>query len=116
MNWVIFPKYAEETTKTTWVVKMLKALGVVQLFSWIILGWIVGGPYITNALVAGQIMSQDAAQISGHLIGLAIGIFSGLWASLAAFALAQVIDDIHATRVQTGAYVAFQSDSVKLGR
>ena len=116
MNWVIFPKYAEETTKTTWVVKMLKALGVTQLVGWIAFGWVIGGPYISRALVVCQIMSQDAAQLSGPLIGLAIGIFSGLWASLAAFALAQVIDDIHATRLQTGAYVAFQSDSVKLGR
>ena len=116
MNWVIFPKYAEETAKTTWVVKMLKALGVIQLLGCVAIGFFVGGPYISMVLVAGRIMSEDTAMVSGPLIGIAVGIIAGLWASLAAFALAQVIDDIHATRLQTAAYVAFQSDSVKLGR
>lgn len=116
MNWMIYPKYAEETTKSTWVVKMLKALGVIQILGCIAAGWLIGGPYIALVLAAGGIMDQDAAAIAGPLLGLAVGIFAGLWVSLTAFALAQVIDDIHATRLQTGAYIAFQSDSVKLGR
>ena len=117
MNWVIFPKYAEETSKKSWIIRTLEIYGVLTVIGAILSGTFIGGPYI--GIWFRSIFRQytvETARTVGMIIGFISGFFSGLWLSLPAFALAMVIDDIHATRLQTGAYVAFQSDEVKLGR
>lgn len=116
MKFYLFPKYMEEAAKSGWIVKMLKALGVIQVIASILLGATVGGPVIANALVQARIMSQDAASASAILLGLAVGILAGLVFSLVFFAAAQALDDLHALRVQTEAYVAFETDEIKMGR
>lgn len=116
MKFYLFPKYMEEAAKSGWIVKMLKALGVIQVISYILLGATVGGPVIANVLVQAGILSHEAANASATLIGLAVGILAGLISSLVFFAAAQVLDDLHALRVQTEAYVAFETDEIKMGR
>lgn len=75
MKFYLFPKYMEEAAKSGWIVKMLKALGVIQVVAGIGLGITLGGPL-----------------------------------------LAQALDDLHALRIQTEAYVAFETDEIKMGR
>ncbi len=116
MNWVIFPKYAEETSKKSWIIRTLEIYGVLTVIGAALSGFFVAGPVIAAWLMKTVSTDYNTASLGGRILGLIGGIFSGLWVSLPAFALAMVIDDIHATRLQTGAYVAFQSDSVKLGR
>ena len=96
--------------------RTLKALGVLQVLAYILLGATVGGPVIANALVQARIMSQDAASASAMLLGLAVGILAGLVSSLVFFAAAQALDDLHALRIQTEAFVAFETDEIKMGR
>ena len=117
MNWVIFPKYAEETSKKSWIIRTLEIYGVLTVIGAILSGTFIGGPYIGAWFrsIFPQWPAETARDV-GIILGFIGGFFSGLWLSLPAFALAMVIDDIHATRLQTGGYVAFQSDSVKLGR
>ena len=114
MKFYLFPKYMEEAAKSGWIVRTLKALGVLQLLGNILLGATVGGPVLANVLAG--VMSRQAANASATLIGLAVGIFAGLISSLAFFAAAQALDDLHALRVQTEAYVAFETDEIKMGR
>lgn len=116
MNWVLFPKYAEEVSKKSWIIRTLEIYGVLTVIIAALSGFFVGGPFIAAWLMKVISTDYNSASLFGRIFGLIGGIFSGLWLSLPAFALAMVIDDIHATRLQTGAYVAFQSDSVKLGR
>ena len=116
MNMLIYPKHMEETLKSGWIVKFLRVVGVLQVIGFIVLGVTLGGPYISLILSQAGIMSPDTAGIPALLIGLAAGIIAGLWSSLALFALAQAIDDLHALRIQTSAYVAFESDNVRLGK
>lgn len=116
MKFYLFPKYMEEAAKSGWIVKMLKALGVIQVVAGIGLGITLGGPLLAQALVQARIMSQDAAAASAMLLGLAIGILAGLVSGLVFFAAAQALDDLHALRVQTEAYVAFETDEIKMGR
>lgn len=116
MKFYLFPKYMEEAAKPGWIVRMLRALGVIQVITYIIVGATVGGPAIANALVQARVMSQEAAGASALLLGLAVGIFAGLVSSLVFFAAAQALDDLHALRVQTEAYVAFETDEIKMGR
>lgn len=116
MNWILFPKYAEETAKKSWIIRTLEIYGVLTVIGAAISGFFVGGPFIASWLAGASIIDFNSASLGGRILGFIVGIFSGLWLGLPSFALAQVIDDIHATRLQTGAYVAFQSDSVKLGR
>lgn len=116
MKFYLFPKYMEEAAKSGWIVKMLKTLGVLQVLGYILLGATVGGPVIANALTQAGIMSRNAASASATLIGLAVGILAGLVSSLVFFAAAQALDDLHALRVQTEAYVAFETDEIKMGR
>ena len=116
MKMYIYPKYLEEAAKTGWIVKFLRFLGVVQVVGCILLGVTVGGPFLALGLSQAGIMSQDAASASAMLLGLAAGIIVGLFSGLVYFALAQVIDDLHAIRLQTGAYVAFETDSIQMGR
>lgn len=116
MKFYLFPKYMEEAAKSGWIVRTLKALGVLQLLGNILLGATVGGPVIANALTQAGIMSRNAASASATLIGLAVGILAGLISSLVFFPAAQALDDLHALRVQTEAYVAFETDEIKMGR
>lgn len=116
MKMYIYPKYMEEAAKTGWIVRMLKALGVIQVLAYILIGATVGGPVIANALTQAGVMSREAASASATLIGLSVGILAGLVSSLAFFAAAQALDDLHALRVQTEAYVAFETDEIKMGR
>ena len=116
MKFYLFPKYMEEAAKSGWIVRTLKALGVLQLLGYILLGATVGGPVIANILAQAGIMSRQAANASATLIGLALGILVGLVSSLVFFAAAQALDDLHALRVQTEAYVAFETDEIKMGR
>lgn len=116
MKMYIYPKYMEEAAKTGWIVKMLYFLGVAQVVGCIILGVIIGGPVLANQLTQAGIMSRDAASASATLLGLATGIIAGLLSGLVYFALGQVIDDLHAIRLQTGAYAAFETDEIKMGR
>lgn len=116
MNWVIFPKYAEETSKKSWIIRTLEIYGVLTVIGAVLSGFFFAGPVIAAWLMKTVSTDYNTASLGGRILGIIGGFFSGLWLSLPAFALAMVIDDIHATRLQTGAYVAFQSDSVKLGR
>lgn len=116
MKFYLFPKYMEEASKSGWIVRMLKALGVIQVVAGIGVGVTLGGPMLAQALVQARIMSQDAAAASAMLLGLAIGILAGLVSGLVFFAAAQALDDLHALRVQTEAYVAFETDEIKMGR
>lgn len=116
MKFYLFPKYMEEAHKSGWIVRMLKALGVLQVLGYILLGVTVGGPVTANVLVQARIMSHEAANASATLLGLAVGILAGLISSLVFFAAAQALDDLHALRVQTEAYVAFETDEIKMGR
>lgn len=116
MKFYLFPKYMEEASKSGWIVRMLKALGVIQVVAGIGVGVTLGGPMLAQALVQAHIMTQDAAAASAMLLGLAIGILAGLVSGLVFFAAAQALDDLHALRVQTEAYVAFETDEIKMGR
>lgn len=116
MKFYLFPKYMEEASKSGWIVRMLKALGVIQVVAGIGVGVTLGGPMLAQALVQARIMSQEAAAASAMLLGLAIGILAGLVSGLVFFAVAQALDDLHALRVQTEAYVAFETDEIKMGR
>lgn len=116
MKFYLFPKYMEEAAKSGWIVRTLKALGVLQLLGNILLGITVGGPVLANVLAQAGIMSRQAANASATLIGLAVGILAGLISSLVFFAAAQALDDLHALRVQTEAYVAFETEEIKMGR
>lgn len=116
MKFYLFPKYMEEAAKSGWIVKMFKALGVIQVFAGIGVGVTLGGSLLAQALVQARIMSQEAAAASAMLLGLGIGILVGLVSGLAFFAAAQALDDLHALRVQTEAYVAFETDEIKMGR
>ena len=116
MKFYLFPKYMEEAAKSGWIVRTLKALGVLQVIGYILLGATVGGPVLANVLAQAGIMSRQAANASATLIGLAVGILAGLVSSLIFFAAAQALDDLHALRVQTEAYVAFETDEIKMGR
>jgi len=116
MKFYLFPKYMEEASKSGWIVRMLKALGVIQVVAGIGVGVTLGGPMLAQALVQARIMSQDAAAASAMLLGLGIGILAGLVSGLVFFAAAQALDDLHALRIQTEAYVAFETDEIKMGR
>lgn len=116
MKFYLFPKYMEEAAKPGWIVRMLKALGVIQVLAYVLIGTTFGGPVIANALIQAGVMSREAASVSATLIGLAVGIFAGLVSGLVFFAAAQALDDLHALRVQTEAYVAFETDEIKMGR
>lgn len=116
MKFYIYPKYIEEAVKSGWIVKFLRFIGVIQILGCIALGVTVGGRIIAAALAQAGIMSYSAAETSATLFGLAAGIITGLFVSLTAFALAQVVDDLHALRIQTSAYAAFETDEIKLGR
>lgn len=116
MKFYLFPKYMEEAAHSGWIVRMLRALGVIQVLSCILVGWVFGGPMLTRVLSANGLMDSSAASVAGPLLAMAFGIFSGLVSSLMIFAAAQALDDLHALRVQTEAYVAFQTDEIKMGR
>ena len=116
MNMNIYPKYIEDAARSGWIVKCLTCIGVLQIAGCAILGVLFGGPFLALWLSQIGIMSQEAASASATFIGLGVGIIVGIWSSLAVFALAQVIDDLHALRLHTAAYVAFESDDVHLGK
>lgn len=112
MTTYIQPRNQSEADRPGWIAKFLRFLGVVQVVGCILLGVTVGGPFLALGLSQAGIMTQDAASASATLIGLAVGIIVGLFSSLVYFGLAQVIDDLHAIRIQTSAYTAFESDSI----
>lgn len=116
MKLYIYPKHMEEAAKPGWIVRTLRALGVIQVIAVIGVGVTLGGPLLAQVLVQAGVMAPDAASASALLLGLAFGIFAGLIISLAFFAAAQALDDLHALRVQTEAAVAFETDEIKLGR
>lgn len=116
MKFYLFPKYMEEAAKSGWIVRFLKIVGVVQAVLCAAAGVFLGGPYASALIFSAGLMDRQAASASGSLLGLAVGIVVGLWTSLPVFALAQVIDDLHALRIHTAAYVAFETDEPRLGR
>lgn len=115
MKFYLYPKYMEEASKSGWIVRMLKALGVINVVLCILFGWVFGGNMATAMLVQAR-MDRATADMVGPLLGFAGGIFAGLISSLVFFAAAQALDDLHALRVQTEAYVAFETDEIKMGR
>ena len=114
MNYIIYPKNMERTLRSGWIVRFLKCIGVIQVLLFTLTGLFIGGPYAKILLVSGGYMVSTSAEASGMLIGLAVGIVVGLVSSLTVFALAQVVDDLQAIRIQTGAYIAIQSDKARL--
>lgn len=115
MKFYLFPKYMEEAAKSGWIVRMLKALGVINVVLCILFGWLFGGNMATALLIQSRMDQQTAAMV-GPLLGFAGGILAGLVSGLVFFAAAQALDDLHALRVQTEAYVAFETDEIKMGR
>ena len=112
----IYPKYMEEAAKSNWIVKFIRFLGVIQVIWCVALGALFCGAPLAALLIEADIMVQEAAAASAMLIGGIVGFVVGLFVGLAFFALAQVVDDLHAIRVQTSAFVAFESDNVHLGK
>lgn len=116
MNLYIYPKNQAEAAKASWVVKLLYLLGLLQVLACAILGALVGGPFIAVTLTQLGIMDRSAASASALFIGLAAGIIVGLITGLLFFALSQLLEDVHAIRVQTAGYLAGDADSLRPGR
>ena len=113
MKAYMYPRYQKEAAKPGWIVKLLYFLGLLQVVGCAILGATVGGPIISLLLSALGVRSQTAVSGSSGLLGLIVGIIVGVLSGLVYFALSQVIDDLHALRVQSAAYVAVTVDDEK---
>ena len=113
MNLYIYPKYMEDANKSHWTVKLLRVFGVLQIIGCTAIGALYGAALIQTAGLGEDLGVAGAlTTILGLLIGLMVGIIS----SVGTWAVALVIDDIHAMRINSSAYVAFESDSVHLGK
>lgn len=113
MTRYIQPRNQHEAERQSWMVKCLKFLGALQIIGCAILGAVAGGPFISVWLVELHLLGPGESGPSAALLGFAAGLIAGMFSSLLYFALAQVIDDLHAIRVQTSAYVSFESDSIQ---
>lgn len=114
MNMYIYPKYLEQASKPHWTVKLLRAFGVIQIAAATLLGLAFARP-IAVQLNLGYAWSNDAVpllQLLGGLLGLAAGIVS----SVGTWALALVIDDLHAMRMHSQAWVAFETENPRFGK
>ena len=111
----IIPKYQQQAQKSGWIVKFFFILGLLQVIICIVLGVTVAPPFISELMFQMGFYTPDL-RASSILIGLAVGIIVGLFSGLVFFALSQVIDDLHAIRVQTSGYVSTESDGFIQGK
>ena len=110
MNLYIYPKDQKAAAKPTWIVVFLYLIGLLHVVGCIIVGALFGGQIIAAWLVQNGLMARDTASVSATIIGIVAGVIVGLFSGLLFFALSQVIDDIHAIRIQTAGYTAVDTD------
>lgn len=113
MKMYIYPKYLEKASKHHWTVRLLYAFGVIQIVGCTLLGWLFSGS-IAQTLYSGGV---DAGAVAGlvNVLGLLVGLMAGIISSVGTWILALVVDDIHALRIHSGAYVAYETDSIRMG-
>ena len=116
MNLNIYPKNAEKVLKPNWIIRTLNVTGALNVVLCVIAALIFGAPFVTAWLYTLRWMWPEYAQILGIILSGALGYFIGMMIGLPYFALAMALDDIHATRIYSSAYLAFEVDDAHLGK
>ena len=116
MNLNIYPKFIEKTLKPNWIIKTLNATGAVNVVLCVVGALLFASPFVTAWLNTLSWMYPEYSQILGIILSGVLGYFVGMMIGLPYFAIAMALDDLHAVRVHTSAFVAFESDDVKIGR
>ena len=106
----LFALYAEETKRRHWVVRWLRYMGYFIVIGSIISAVAFSGNTLTPIF---QQMFHDQSNWIAILVlvlGALFGFVGGLGLSLPLWGMALMIDDIHAIRLQTAAYVTNESE------
>ena len=101
----IFPLHRDTADKKHWVVRWLRYTGYLEVIAAVIVGLIysnnIGAPLIAELLN----ISWETGRLIAVLLGGFLSFVAGLAISLPTWALALVIDDLHALRVYSQGYV-----------
>ncbi len=114
MNMYIYPKHLEDASKPHWTVKLLRTFGVMQIIGFTAFGFIFASPIAQSILNARTLHSIPDGLVL--LLGALIGLMAGIIFSASTFAIAMVVDDLHAMRQHSEAWVAFETDNPHLGK
>ena len=106
----IFPIRQADADKSPWVVKMLYVLGYLFVIGAAISGAAYGGALLGPLLAAAFDIDASLGATLGMILGVLLGVLGSLIASLPMWALAMIVDDLHAIRVQTSGYAATGGD------
>ena len=101
----IFPLHRDTADKKHWVVRWLRYTGFMEVIAAVIVGLIysnnIGAPLIAELLN----ISWETGRLIAVILGGFLSFVAGLAVSLPTWALALVIDDLHALRVYNQGYV-----------
>lgn len=101
---IVFPRHYEEANKRHGLVIALRVIAILQVlaFTGLTLLWSMSA--LPALLVRYFNLDLPTAQNMAIPLGVAIGIIGGLATSIGTWALALLLDDIHATRLYLGGF------------
>lgn len=106
----IIPINSYERKDRPWVIRMLRYMGYLMVVLIVLFGISASGTYLTP--IVQNMMGNDSNAVAIVVLILgAVGSFAaGLLVSLPLWGLAMLLDDIHAIRIQTAAYLAYDAN------
>lgn len=102
----IFPLYTNEAKKTHWIVSILRLYGIIQTIGAAVATFVAGREIVAQFLIHEFDMTYEIAGAVAIFITVFGGAIVGLFASLFVFAIAMILEDIHAIRIYVSGYVA----------
>lgn len=100
----IFPLHSYEPKDRPWVVRLLRYIGYLVVILSTLSGFTVLQPIVAANLPL-YYFSNDGMYGISVLLGGILGLLGGFIVSVPYWGLAMLLDDIHAIRVQSSAYV-----------
>lgn len=105
----IFPLHSYEPKDRPWVIRLLRYMGYLIVFLSAVLGFTML-PRVIAAYLAINIYSAGDLYPLAEILGGILGLLGGFIISVPYWGLAMLLDDIHAIRVQSSAYVTMDKN------
>lgn len=106
----IFPVHTYEPKDRPWVIRTLRYLGFIEVIGAMLTGILYGGNLVGPLIQQAFNLPAEVSFVITVILGALIGFCAGLIVTVPTWGLAMLLDDIHAIRLQTSAYVTTHPD------
>lgn len=106
----LVPVFFTEANRKNWITRVLRVFAWIQLIIIFLILQSSSYSFWLRTIVANNFATLDNARIIADILSRITGLVVGFIGSMTTWAVAMILDDIHATRLMVSGYIASQDD------